>query len=198
MTVELLVTSGVGPVEVRRFVAALAEALSERLPVVSRTTAGPEDAPVSVVREVEGGDVGPWLGTHALVRRGERGHGRSRWFAAVTLLPPIPEPPPVDPRDVVLTSCRAGGPGGQGVNTTSSAVIARHLPTGLVVRVEDERSQHRNRARALERLAAALARRAEASADEVRRRRWLDRREVVRGGAARAWRDERSKLVEVG
>jgi ribosome-associated protein len=54
---------------------------------------------------------------------------------------------------------RASGPGGQHRNTTDSAVRVRHLPTGIVVQATENRSQVRNRAMALERLAEALARR---------------------------------------
>lgn len=183
---ELLVTAGVGPIEVRRFVARLADALAERLPVLARTTVGPEGAPSSVVLLVDGDAGGCWLGTHTLHERSARGRGR--WFASVTALPPLPAAPALDPRDVRITACRAGGPGGQAVNTTSSAVSALHVPTGVRVRAEDERSQHRNRALALARLAVALARAAEAEAGEARRERWLERRRVVRGAAAWRWR----------
>ena len=63
--------------------------------------------------------------------------------------------------DALLAECRvetfaAGGPGGQHQNRTESAVRLTHLPTGLKVVARDERSQHRNRQTAIERLRAAL------------------------------------------
>ena len=65
----------------------------------------------------------------------------------------LPEAEEVDveirPEDLEITVCRASGPGGQGVNTTDSAVQIQHKPTGLIVRCADQRSQLKNKARAL-------------------------------------------------
>jgi peptide chain release factor 1 len=65
----------------------------------------------------------------------------------------LPEAEEVDieikPEDLDITVCRASGPGGQGVNTTDSAVQIIHRPTGLMVRCADQRSQQKNKARAL-------------------------------------------------
>jgi peptide chain release factor 1 len=65
----------------------------------------------------------------------------------------LPEAQEVDvelkPDDLEVTVCRASGPGGQGVNTTDSAVQILHKPTGLIVRCADQRSQQKNKARAL-------------------------------------------------
>ena len=75
---------------------------------------------------------------------------------------PGPEPVPVPESDEsLLAECRvetfrSGGPGGQHQNTTESGVRLVHLPTGIRVVAREERSQHRNRAIALQRLRAAL------------------------------------------
>jgi peptide chain release factor len=72
-------------------------------------------------------------------------------------LPALPEAPKaLAIHDVRFEAFRAGGPGGQHQNKTESAVRATHIASGLSVVVREERSQHRNKALALERMAALL------------------------------------------
>lgn len=115
-------------------------------------------------------------------------HKRCNWFAGIELVS-VNEAKEVDirqlSREVDVEAMRSGGPGGQHVNKTSSAVRITHRPTGLQIRVESDRSQHRNRKLAMERLHMILAAGEEVEGHAQVRDRWLKHSQVKRGSPVR-------------
>ena len=116
-------------------------------------------------------------GVHRLVRISpfDNQHRRQTSFAAVDVTPVVEaaDNVEVDEKDLRIDVYRSSGPGGQGVNTTDSAVRITHLPTGIVVACQNERSQLQNRATAMTILAARLL--------EYRRREEEAKMDAIRG-----------------
>src|SRR6185436_1665609 len=88
----------------------------------------------------------------------------------------------IDEKELDISIAASGGPGGQGVNTTNSAVQIRHIPTGIIVKCQDERSQLKNKAKALKVLKSRLLEREQQKQDEALS---AERRNMV-GSAERA------------
>ena len=107
--------------------------------------------------------------------------GRIHTSAATVAVLPEPEDDDVDvqDKDIRIDVFRASGPGGQSVNTTDSAVRITHLPSGIVVSQQDEKSQHKNKAKAMKILRARLY---EAERDKQLQERAEDRKGQVGSG----------------
>ncbi len=211
----LVISSGTGPGPVRHFVSLLGNrfmTLCEGMGGTVHATdfEGEEDAPRSIRLQIEGSEtmldvLKSEVGTHALVfpSRERTKRSRKRWFASVAILPlaeqTAEEMMSLGDASLRFQSCRAKGPGGQNVNKRNTAVRVRHVPSGIEIRVQDQRSQRANLRIARSRIATALARRQALETSDARRRIQCVHCAVQRGAPVREYHlDETGALEENG
>src|SRR5690606_19397638 len=153
--------------------------------------AGIKSATFAVKAPYAYGTLSVELGTHRLVRISpfDNQGRRQTSFAGVEVVPVVEQSDDIEiPEDEIrIDVYRSSGPGGQGVNTTDSAVRITHLPTGIVVACQNDRSQLQNRATAMSiRKAKLLA---------LRRQEEQAKIDALRGDVAGSWGDQMRSYV---
>ncbi len=130
-------------------------------------------------------------GVHRLVRISpfDANKRRHTSFASVEVIPEVEDDIKIDlkEQDLRVDVFRSGGKGGQGVNTTDSAVRITHLPTGIVVQCQNERSQLKNRATALKVLKSRLYEKEMVKREEAAQKSYNQKQEIAWGSQIRSY-----------
>jgi peptide chain release factor 2 len=164
------------------------------------TEAGLSSATFTVKGRYAFGLLASERGVHRLIRISpfDANARRQTAFASFDAVPALDdtEAPEIDPNDLRIDTYRSSGAGGQHVNVTDSAVRITHIPTGIVVSCQNERSQTQNKARAMQILAARLAERQRQERDAELEALAGDKRDVAFGNQIRTYTLQPYQLVK--
>ena len=152
--------------------------------------AGVKTATLVVEGEFAYGYLKQEVGIHRLVRISpfDAASRRHTSFAAVDAIPETQDlEVPIKESDLKIDTFRAGGPGGQHINVTDSAVRITHLPTGVIVQCQDQRSQHKNKAMAMRILKARLHNLYELEKEKEIKKRHQDKARIEWGSQVRSY-----------
>jgi len=207
MSLLLQITSGRGPIEccwvvARLAVEMVADATRQGLcaSVIEEEPGTETETLHSALIHIDGDGcnlfAASWVGTVQWVGNSpfRHGHKRKNWFVGVNSVI-LPQASVFRDQDVRIETLKASGPGGQHVNTTESAVRAVHIPTGLIAMASDERSQGKNKKRALERLSILVARHDQRQLAKAQKQRWDAHNELVRGNPVRVYEGNHFRFV---
>jgi peptide chain release factor len=194
------ITSGRGPVECTRVVAKIQEIIIKDarklgidINVIDSAKGDFKGTLFSSTLLAEGDDLSSlkqYEGTVQWISRSPYRpmHKRKNWFVGVSFFD-VKDKLRFNPNDVEITTARSGGPGGQSVNTTNSAVRAKHTPTGIQVFTQDSRSMLENKALALQRLEAKVLSQQTQLLIDQQQDQWQEHNCLERGNPVKTFND---------
>lgn len=190
----LSITSGRGPAEccwvvaqILRIIMKKATEANLNCSLLHQEKGSERDTLYSVTIQLSGKGVDEfikeWKGSIQWIGRSQyrKYHKRKNWFVAVNELKMIHNLADIDDREIDYQAIRSGGPGGQHVNKVSTAIRAKHLPSGLSVLASDSRSQLQNKKLAKERLINILKLELLQEKEENEKKDWMNHNSLERG-----------------